>query len=156
MRALDLIQTSRDLTKATRARGRPRQSNLRRAVSTTYYAIFHCLARSCADTIVRGTDRSQPAWRQAYRALDHGTVKRRCDHQGTIKRFPQEIHDFANVLVDLQAKRHSADYDPDASFRKSEVLQDIDEAAEVIRCFGEASLKDRRAFAVYVLLNIRK
>lgn len=28
------------------------QAHLRRAVSTAYYALFHCLARCCADTLV--------------------------------------------------------------------------------------------------------
>ena len=60
MEAENLIKTARALLPAKP--GRPRNTDLRRAVSTAYYALFHCLARSCADTLigksstVRGTD----------------------------------------------------------------------------------------------------
>lgn len=32
--------------------GRPLESDLRRAMSTTYYALFHCLAVCCTDTLI--------------------------------------------------------------------------------------------------------
>ena len=35
--------------------GRPNQADLRRAVSTTYYALFHALARCCANTLIGAT-----------------------------------------------------------------------------------------------------
>ena len=76
MQALDFIETARHLT--TSSSGRPRQSDLRRAVSTAYYALFHCLAICCANMLVGGpgASRSEAAWRQAYRALNHGAKKR--------------------------------------------------------------------------------
>ena len=60
--------------------GRPRQAELRRAVSAAYYALFHALARCCADTLVGATpaSRSQTAWTQTYRALEHGYAKNQC------------------------------------------------------------------------------
>ena len=42
MKPLDLIEAARDMTES--GRGRPTQAKLRRAVSTAYYAMFHCLA----------------------------------------------------------------------------------------------------------------
>ena len=69
-----------------------------------------------------GSDRSHPAWRQTYRALDHRTARKRCENQN-IRQFPVEIQDLANVFVDMQKKRHGADYDPDAVFSKPEVVQ---------------------------------
>ena len=154
MQALDFIETARDLT--TSSSGRPRQSNLRRAVSTTYYALFHCLATCCADMIVggAGADRSEPAWRQAYRALDHGSAKQRC-RKAKVREFPNEIQDLANLFVDMQKKRHSADYDPEAAFSKLDVIQGINEAEDVIRSFSRAPRRDRRAFAVYLLFDSR-
>ena len=56
----------------------------------------------------------------------------------------------------MQKKRHAADYDPEAAFSKLEVIQDIDEAENVIRQFPRAPVKDRRAFAVYLLFDIRR
>jgi hypothetical protein len=113
VQALDFIDTARDLV-APRT-GRPRETNLRRAVSTIYYALFHCLAACCADTLVGGpsSNRSKPAWRQAYRALQHRQANTRCRHSN-IRWFPT-----------------------------------------VIRRFRLVSVKDRRAFAVYLLFDIR-
>ena len=56
----------------------------------------------------------------------------------------------------MQHKRHTADYDPEARFTKSVVTKDIDRVEDVIRDFADAPIKDRRAFAIHVLLNQRK
>ena len=155
MKPLDLIDTAKHLVETSTA-GRPREANLRRAVSTTYYALFHCIAACCADMLVGGAGarRSQPAWRQAYRALDHGIARNRC-RSGEMRRFPSEIRDFAALFVLMQEERHRADYDPDTSFYKVYVRIRIKQAAIHIRRFNRAPAKDRRAFAVYVLLNLR-
>ena len=60
------------------------------------------------------------------------------------------------MFVEMQDKRHRADYDPDEVFYKSEVIEDLDDAADVLSRFQKVPVKDRRAFAVYVLLNLRK
>ena len=176
MQPLDFIETARDLAGASRQvrqpRETPRETNLRRAVSTTYYALFHCLASCCADTIAGDSpaNRDPSAWNQAYRALNHGTVKSRCEDKGKnkdkdknnsksksgIERFPSEIRKFAEQFVRLQMKRHRADYDPDANFSQNEVIHDIEVAENVIRYFTKTSLRDRRAFVAYVLLPIRE
>ena len=156
LKPLDFIATARDLAGAN-SKGRPRETNIRRAVSSTYYALFHCLATCNANMLVGGpgANRSQPAWRQAYRGLQHGTARQRCERQNIIIKFPDEIQDFAERFVDMQQKRHEADYDPDATFSKSDVIQDITDAEDVIHCFNSVPVRDRRAFAVYVLLPLR-
>lgn len=155
MRPDDLLSVADDLI-STRSR-KPRQSNLRRAVSTAYYAMFHCLARCCADTLVgsRSADRSRPAWRQVYRALEHGFAKNSCRNQTIIKRFPKDIEDFANTFVSLQEKRHLADYDPFSQFTKLEVNSDVAATRDAIQRFQSVPIKDRRAFAVFVLFKTR-
>ena len=156
MRSIDFIRTARELAEGV-GRGRPRESNLRRAVSTAYYALFHCLAECCANMLAGSVpvNRSRPAWRQTYRALQHSRARTRCRRQDIMLLFPYEIQTFAKLFVDIQAKRHSADYDPDAHFFKSDVVQYIDTAEEAIHHFNSVSRQDRRAFAIYVLLDIR-
>ena len=56
----------------------------------------------------------------------------------------------------MQRKRHIADYDSEGRWNKSEVAEDIDDAANIIDRFEQAPIRDRRAFAVYVLLQSRK
>ena len=128
----------------------------RRAVSSCYYALFHCLARECANLLIGGdgSDRSDEAWRQVYRSLEHTAAKDRCKHN-MIHKFPKPIEDFANTFVTMQDKRHQADYDPSARFVKSSVEFDIVLVEQAIKNFKSANVKDRRAFCAYVLLKKR-
>ena len=110
------------------------------------------LSRQCAD-LFAGQDpegRSDPAWLQAYRGLNHGTVRSRCVHSKYITKFPAEIRQFAEWFVRLQAARHAADYDPSVEFGQGAVLTAIEDAASSIAEFESVSEKDRRAFVVYV------
>ena len=155
MKPPDLLHTSRVLLSASRSK--PTTACCRRAVSGAYYALFHCLARECADLLIGGgnADRSQEAWRQVYRSLEHVACKERCKHKEMIRRFPKGIEDFANAFVTLQDKRHSADYDPFARFVKSSVLADIELVEQALIDFKAESIKDRRAFCAYVLFKKR-
>ena len=144
MTPTDFMATARDLAQAN-TRGRPRQTNLRRAVSTTYYALFHSIAACCADTLVGGpnSNRSEGAWLQVYRALEHGYARRRCAHRD-IERFPAEIQDFANQFVQMQRERHRADYSPAGRFYKDWVLQKIAEAEYQLTRFSRVTTRKTR------------
>jgi len=116
------------------------------------------MCRNNADLLIGGTKaiRSAPAWRQAYRAVNHGPAKSACENQKVMKEFPKGIEDFGNEFVQAQIKRHSADYDPEMNYTRSEVLTDIDAAETAIKNFKGTSIKDRRAFAAWVSLSNRK
>jgi uncharacterized protein (UPF0332 family) len=135
---------------------RPKQTNLRRAVSASYYAVFHALCWSNAN-ILAGTGAAKPqrAWLQAYRAVDHGQAKSRCK-ETSAKGFPSTIQAFADSFVTLQEHRHRADYSPDQHFTKQEVAAIISLARSAVAAINKAAAKDRRAFAIHVLLNYRK
>jgi len=158
--ARDLIQTAEFLVGAS-PKQKPRQADLRRAVSTAYYAVFHTLCFNCANCIVgKGKDYPKAAWRRSYRALNHGFAKDACDHTkpkkaGVLDRFPDEIKDFAYLFYDMQIKRHLADYDPYHKLTKSEVETDISAAKSAIVYFEEAPLSDRKAFTTLVLFQNR-
>ena len=138
--------------------GRPRQDELRRAVSCAYYAMFHALASCCADMLVGATRarRRQEAWRRTYRALEHGHAKNQCANARMLSGFPPAIQDFGELFIYMQRRRHTADYDPDANFSRSDVIQFIDETEIVIAEFESVDARDRRAFAVFVLLRNRR
>jgi len=154
MQPLDLIASANILVAS--CKGKPSQVSLRRATSSAYYAMFHCLARSCADLLVGGMNatRSKHAWRQTYRALEHGFTKSACK-DGLITKFPKAIEDFANTFVTMQEKRHAADYDPAVRLTKSEVVADIKTTEQAIKEFQKVPAKDRRAFAAHVLFKKR-
>lgn len=52
-------------------RGAPRQVNLRCAVSMTYYALFHWLANSAADSFAGAARKKDWSWTRVYRGIDH-------------------------------------------------------------------------------------
>ena len=154
MRDTDFIATAWRLAESGHP-GRPLETDLRRAVSTAYYALFHCLAASCAATLVGGigSNRNERAWTRTCRALEHGVVRRRCLRQQDIASFPGAIQDFAKAFVELQGRRHMADYAPEAPFSKSDVTRAINLAESVIADFSAVNLADRRAFAVRILFD---
>ena len=157
MQALDFIATAR-LLAGHPIRGRPLETSLRRAVSTAYYGLFHCLAESCADTMVggAGANRSRAAWLRVYRGLQHRSARNRCLETNVIANFPVEIRDFAQKFADMQPLRNIADYDPDAEFSRKDVILHINESEDVILRFPSAPIPDRRAFAVHVLMDVRR
>ena len=150
------IKTARELIPT--GQGKPRSTNLRRAVSTAYYAMFHCLSGSCADTLMGGlhAGRGTDAWILTYRALNHRSAKARCSNKENLKQFSAHIRVFAETFARMQEHRHHADYAPDAGFRKSEAIQRINEAENAIRNFEKESLAERRAFAAYILFKGRE
>lgn len=131
---------------------RLRQIELRAAIRCAYYALFHMLSQQCAD-LFAGQDpdnRSTRAWVQAYRGLQHGTVRNRCANNQYIVEFPSGIMHFAEKFVQMQSRRHLADYDPQVKFDSLSVTAAVEEVAVVIAAYEAISEKHRRAFAVYV------
>ena len=148
-----MIVTARRLARASPSR--PRQADLRRATSTAYYALFHAMAKDVADLFAgAGPNRPDKAWRHAYRALDHGTAKNACAEVRNL-RFPAEIVACADTFVMLQKARHSADYDPAHRFRREQVMTLVSAADHAIRSLRSAQGRDRRAFAIQLLLRKR-
>jgi hypothetical protein len=72
-----------------------------------------------------------------------------------IAKFPREIQEFSRAFVQLQLKRHEADYDPDATMYKSAALANIAIVETVIKEFSNVPLKHRRAFAAWVMFKKR-
>ena len=155
----DLLRIARHLAAGSvgSGRGRPRQTDLCRAVSAAYYAMFHTLARCCADLLAGSTPaaRSNPAWRQTYRALEHGLARQQCGNQAVMRRFPPEIRKFGEVFVAIQQERHDADYDPGITFSRAQVMRFIDRGSDAIAGFNTVDRGQRRAFSLYVLLRQR-
>ncbi len=156
----DLISIARHLAGGGvgGSRGRPRQTDLCRAVSAAYYAMFHTLARCGADLLAGATRviRNESAWEQTYRALEHGHAKNQCSNQSVIRQFPVEIQDFGGHFIDLQRQRHYADYAPNTDYHRLAVVSLIDETERVIAQFNTAPTGERRAFAIHVLFRTRR
>ena len=115
----DLFSQARIL--ATLDPGKPKQANLRRALSSAYYAMFHFLVdQACRAQI--GTQHAQAGYRHALaRAFSHSVMKQACTsfHGGALKAtvvkglpagysVPPEIQALAKLFVQMQEWRHLA------------------------------------------------
>lgn len=134
--------------------GRPRQAHLRRAVSTAYYAIFHCLSGANADMLIGASQRNSDAWMSAYRELDHNVAYKRCN-RSSVSMFPAEVRRFASTLRKLKELREDADYNPAASFSRFDVYQQILDAYSAILGYVHIPAAQRREFAAHVLFKKR-
>ena len=65
-------------------------------------------------------------------------------------RFPQDIQRFADQFVELQEKRHMADYNPDSRLKLRDVRASLNNAERAVKRLDNASLADRRIFAAWV------
>jgi predicted LPLAT superfamily acyltransferase len=150
----ELISQARRLAQSSRAR--PKQADLKRAVSAAYYAVFHAFAKNCADCMVGTVKKTRPnkAWVQVYRSLDHKFAKAACAKVRGMP-FPNELKECADTFIDLQAQRHLADYDPSHRLGRSSALEAVAKAEDAVKKLRDASPKDRRAIAVQVLVKQR-
>lgn len=152
----DLITVALDLLEAAEHRGHP--THLRRALSTAYYAMFHCLARVAADRVIRAPrpPRERAAWLHVYRSLQHQHARKQCLNNRVIGSHPDSTRRFAARFAGLQEQRHTADYSPVAKFEAAAVRRTVETAAEAIDRFEAAREADQAAFAAWVLLATRK
>jgi len=133
---------------------RPTQSEIRRSISSSYYAVFHALARTCANALVGKTPSKRPnkAWVEVYRGLSHGVCQKACSQASKVD-FPECIHDFADNFQQLQELRHKADYDPSAKFEKKDAETWYQLAQMSILSLRSAGNVDKKAFATWVLIS---
>ena len=133
---------------------RPNQARMRRSVSSSYYAMFHALARLCADSLVgtQSARRSNKAWVEVYRGLGHSDSLKMCKRAHE-KNFPQSIKDFADAFQQLQVERHRADYDPTARFSKDDAVKYVNMAETAMAALGDVPMLDKKAFAAWVLIT---
>lgn len=138
--------------------GPPRQADLRRAISAAYYAVFHLVLTAMADEFVGVSKRDDMRYVLVYRSLDHRSLREHC--QNVVKPvmpaklvpfapsngWGTEIQAFAGVVIELQEKRHLADYDPNFRVKTSDVRLAIATARRAITRFGTASVPRRQAF----------
>lgn len=148
----EMIATARKLLS-----GEPSDTDLRRAVSSAYYALFHRLCASFSAIVLHPPEAVfVRASRQAYRYIEHGQAKRSCDEVRARERnFPPGIVAFANSFVELQRFRIEADYQPTVAFDLELARSLVDTAEKAIAAHDGESAEARRAFAVFVGLRAK-
>ncbi len=141
------------------SRGRPQQTHLRKANSAAYYAMFHALANSNADTLIGSAAaiRRSEEWTATQRALNHGMAKSQMLNASRMATFPANIQDFARTFIALQVQRHEADYNPNPAtpFTRTQTTRNIQRARDAAKTFLAAPSQERRWFATHLLFTRR-
>jgi uncharacterized protein (UPF0332 family) len=142
---------------ANRLRLSEQPIDLKRAVSTAYYALFHALSESNAEALIGPRDASstQAVWHDVYRALDHSQLKDPATSGG----FPKEISSLQSIVLtatDLKRKRHEADYNPSYDATKADATAAVSAALAAIIELEKCSIEERKALAVHLLVWRRR
>lgn len=138
-------------------KGPPRQVDLRRAVSAAYYGTFHYMLTAAADEFVGITKRNTVRYALAYRSIDHRSLRELCEEAKKPQPRPKyqryapngfgpNIQAFANAFIDLQEKRHAADYDPAMRVKTSDARLAVQTARSAVGRFTTAAQASREAF----------
>jgi hypothetical protein len=143
--------------------GPPRQVDIRRAISAAYYATFHATITAAADQFIGATHRDTSRYGLVCRSVSHAwlrdlcrevqkpTLSNRFKPHAPSNGFGANITAFAAAVVELQEKRHAADYDVMIRMNKSDAVLAISTAKAALRRFDKAS-KARRLAYLSVLL----
>ena len=147
--------------------GAPRQTDLRRAISSAYYAVFHAVAAAAADDFVGPTKRDTPRYALVYRSIDHSPLRKLCEN--VVKSnlptkyksyvpsggFGTDLVAVANALVELQEKRHKADYDPLYRVSISDAVLAVVTGRTALSRLTDANRTRKKAFLSLVVFSPR-
>ncbi len=148
-------------------RGAPRQVDLRRAISSVYYALFHAVLTAAADSIVGRTHRDTPRYQLVYRSINHTSISNICEQiekttlaQKFSKYQPRggfhiDLKNVATTFLYLQERRHLADYDPLYRVTISEARLVILAGREALARFQSVNAEHRNAFSSLLLFAPR-
>ncbi|WP_187969681.1 hypothetical protein [Aquibium microcysteis] len=139
-------------------RSRPRSAAFRRrAVSTAYYAVFHALAKLCAECLLPGGWSKDPqGYAKIYRALDHGPL-RAAFGQSPLK-DGGKFEEIGTAVVRLQQERHRADdMPPDAvMFPVEEAQQLLAQARRTVSALDALDRSSRLLLSTHLLFRDRR
>lgn len=143
--------------------GQPRNSNLRRAVSAAYYALFHAIGWAIANQLLPAGSLKEQAG--LTRSVDHGALRKVCGWVAKAEAPPQHVADLVSVvrgdtvivdlaeaLLELREKRHAADYDHLADFSKEAVLNLVDSARSAVMSLEQAQAAGSATLARFLTL----
>jgi hypothetical protein len=119
----------------------PRQANVRRAVSTAYYALFHFIVGEAT------ANWSQPEFRPLLgRVFEHGKIRQACDQvTGGLLEVPafenrstpeDHLKAVARRFIQAQELRETADYEVDGQWRREDAETQIDQVQDRLQELG--------------------
>lgn len=149
----DLLILAAELAK--RESRRPRQTSLRRAAATAYYAMFHALAKMCADQLV-GAKKPSNAYTPVYRSIDHAIARRTLERARKAPLAGGPLSTIGYAFVNLQDARIAADYIPERfRYSRRDVNDLIAEARDAIDAIRSLPPETKLLLAVQFVTKSR-
>ncbi|MBI5853573.1 MAG: hypothetical protein HZB39_21400 [Planctomycetes bacterium] len=130
---------------------RPKQANLRRAISATYYALFHLLVGDAVALFLPA--RNKPLRHQLARKFTHKQMKA-IAHAWSTSPGPRGLSLLADVFVELQEARHEADYDLSSRFTRRQAEDQVIRARAAVRAWsGVRTAPEAERFLIELLVG---
>jgi hypothetical protein len=144
--------------------GRPRQAALRRAVSTSYYALFQALCEMTARNLV-GWRTPWDAFTPIFRSVEHAQARK------VLSRSPHplgaEVENIGIAFKGLQDAREWADYSPEPHFEgrrvengsyfsRAEALEFVELARDAVKRLNALDEGTQRRLAAVLVARLRK
>ena len=156
---IDLLEQARHLTSLDRRR--PKQANLRRAISSAYYALFHLLVAESSNRM--SPNGPSDLSRRIARSFGHAEMRQVCrsiseGHPSLPLRelqpggFSPEIVLVAESFANLQDERHRADYDLSAIYTRVESIDLVDVAESAFRAWKRVREREEANIFLAALL----
>jgi len=132
-------------------------------ISAAYYELFHFCLTEAANEFVGATQRATNRYALVCRCVDHKALKDPCveakkqtspagyAHYFPTDGFDANVRAFSTAAIELQEKRHLADYSPQPRFRTSDAKLAIGTARSAVRRFQAASAEHRKAFPTLLI-----
>lgn len=127
----DLLGTAEHLARRTT---KSTEADARRSISTAYYALFHRLIEDATAQLVTTAEQRNTL----ARSFEHGKMKRICELVTKSPAppavavvlgagVPPELVQVARAFVELQDRRHDADYNLARAFTRAEARDQVAE-----------------------------
>lgn len=139
---------------------RPKQANLRDAVSSAYYALFHLLTSEASGAMASAGPLqplvarafSHAEMKRASRQFQSGNLAKRYDVFVGQQSLPADLRTVASAFADLQQMRHEADYDTQRTFTRNEARFSIRRARSAFEAWGRVRKHALARLFLYCLL----
>jgi len=115
----DLLKDAYHL--ASRGGKSPKQTSLRRAVSTAYYALFHLLIADFVANWALKEQRARLGRMIEHRKMSAATFK--FTDGNNLTRVEADLRTVIDGFGELQRKRYTADYDVETIWSRADVLE---------------------------------
>jgi hypothetical protein len=139
--------------------GYKNETDLRRAISTAYYGVFHFILRHVADAVAGFGNRSTNLYSMVYRSIEHKPLRDLCVTMGSkVKSYAPiggfgPVIRFANLVQQLYEQRVLADYVPVHSFDVIRSQAIVGYGREAVAYFNAATPEQRSAFIALLVIK---